>query len=54
MKIVTDHIHPPIPCRDFDWCAVTEDYDGESGDPIGYGATEQAAIDDLMQQMEDV
>ena len=51
MKIHTDHIFPPIPIRDRDWCATVDGY--EPGDPIGWGATEQDAIDDLMDQLED-
>jgi hypothetical protein len=46
--IRTDFIYPPIPDRQFDWCAVNDDtYDGE-GCLIGYGEDEQAAIDDLL------
>lgn len=53
MKIVTDFVYPPIPIRQFDWSAVDDDtYDGE-GCKIGYGATEQEAIDDLLDQMND-
>lgn len=44
-KIVTRNIRPPVPGRQFDWQATWEGYD--LGDPVGYGATEQAAIDDL-------
>ena len=44
-KIITNHIYPPIPPRDFDWSAVLDGY--EPGAPIGYGATEQEAIADL-------
>jgi hypothetical protein len=44
-KIVTRVIYPPIPIRDFDWCAHFDDEEG----PTGWGATEQAAIDDLIQ-----
>ena len=52
MKIVTEFIYPPIPDRSHDWCAVDDDtYEGP-GCKIGYGATEQEAIDDLMEQME--
>lgn len=47
-KIRTENIFPPIPDRQFDWSAVFEDY--EPGCPIGYGPTEQAAIDDLIEQ----
>lgn len=53
MRIRTDFIYPPIPIRDFDWQAVDSDtYDGE-GCPIGFGKTEQEAIDDLLMQIED-
>ena len=52
MKIVTRYDPPPIPPRCFDWCAVDDDtYEG--GCPIGYGATEQEAIDDLQEQIEE-
>lgn len=52
MTIKTQCICPPIPVRSFDWCAVDDDtYDGP-GCPIGYGATEQEAIDDLLAQLE--
>jgi hypothetical protein len=51
MKIRTEYVYPPIPVRDFDWSAVDDDtYDGP-GSPIGTGATEQAAIADLLQQI---
>jgi hypothetical protein len=56
MKIVTEFVYPPIPIRQFDWSAIDGDtYDGaeDSRCPIGYGATEQAAIDDLLDQMND-
>ena len=43
--IKTDHIYPPIPIREYDWCAY---YDGlEEDGPQGFGRTEQAAIEDL-------
>ena len=55
MKIITRYVYPPIPVRQFDWSAVTDDYDGaeDSHCPIGYGATEAEAIADLKQQLED-
>lgn len=55
IKLRTDFIYPPIPIRTHDWSAVTDDYDGadDSNCPIGYGATEQQAIDDLIMQIED-
>jgi hypothetical protein len=45
-KIRTDFWMKPIPPRQFDWCATFDDYEG--GGPIGYGATEQEAIADLL------
>jgi hypothetical protein len=51
LRIKTSHIHPPIPTRSFDWSAVDDStYDGP-GSPIGRGATEQEAIDDLLEQL---
>lgn len=53
MKIVTRYDPKPIPIRTADWLAVDDDtYDGP-GSPIGCGATEQEAIDDLKDQLED-
>jgi hypothetical protein len=50
MKICTEFICPPIPDRRFDWSAVDDDtYEG--GAPIGYGATEEEAIADLLEQI---
>lgn len=63
-KVRTDCVQPPIPVRDFDWCAVLHDYyDGApdyEGAPrkhnlctvIGTGATEEKAIDDLLEQVD--
>lgn len=46
-KIVTSHVYPPIPVRDFDWCAH---YDGEEeAGGYGYGATEAEAIRDFIE-----
>jgi hypothetical protein len=47
--ILTYNINPPVPSRRFDWTATLDDYD--AGDAIGYGATEQAAIGELMGQL---
>jgi len=49
--IRTHYDPPPIPDRRHDWRAVTADY--EPGAPVGYGATEQEAIVDLLDQLED-
>jgi hypothetical protein len=63
MKITTDYWPKPIPQRDFDWSAIDEDtydadWEGEergfvSKSPIGYGATEEEAIADLIGQFID-
>ena len=42
---------PPIPLRQFDWKALRDGY--EPGMPVGYGATEEAAITDLLEQETD-
>jgi hypothetical protein len=45
-KIVTRCEFPPIPIREFDWCAF---YEGtEETGPRGYGATEAEAIEDFV------
>lgn len=51
VRIRTDYIFPPIPVRSFDWQATGDSY--EPGHPIGHGRTEQEAIEDLLEQMED-
>jgi len=43
-KILTSYIFPPIPIRDFDWCAY---YDGEEEAHCGWGKTEKEAIQEL-------
>ena len=50
-QILTEHVYPPIPDRSHDWRAYRDGY--EPGKPVGYGPTEQAAINDLLEQ-EDV
>ena len=50
--MIRTHYDPkPIPSRDYDWTATTEDYDGSG--PVGYGATEEGAIADLKEQLAD-
>jgi hypothetical protein len=50
--IKTSHICPPIPFRGHDWCAY-DDRLGEDASPYGWGETEDEAIADLLEQMED-
>lgn len=61
-NIKTEFVYPPIPIRKFDWSATLDGYDpGEpdeggtyhGGDPIGHGATEAEAIDELTALLED-
>lgn len=49
--VITSETWAPIPIRNMDWEAVTDNY--EPGDPVGHGATEQEAIADLLEQLED-
>lgn len=50
-RITTAQINPPIPIRGFDWSAC---FDGcEPGDLVGYGATEDEAVKDLLGQVEE-
>ena len=52
MKIRTDYDPKPIPVRNCDWTAVDDDtYEG--GMLIGYGTTEQQAIADLLENIEE-
>jgi len=46
--IRTEHVYPPIPSRLFDWCATYDNY--EPGAPIGWGATKESAIRDLLDE----
>jgi hypothetical protein len=50
-KIVTSYVCPPIPDRNFDWCAY---FDGEEeAGGYGYGATEAEAIQDFIDNLDD-
>lgn len=50
MKIITSHMPPPIPIRDFDWTAYVDgEYD--IGQPLGEGKTEADAIADLLEKL---
>lgn len=50
-KIIVS-FNPSSPHKSWDWCAVTDDYDGQEDDPIGYGSTALEAIEILMEQLE--
>ncbi len=49
--IVASFDWPPIADRSLDWSAVTTDY--EPGHPIGHGRTKEAAIADLLEQLDE-
>jgi hypothetical protein len=51
MKIITNYAYPPIPIRQFDWSAITDNY--EAGSPIGYGETKDQAVADLLDQLDE-
>lgn len=56
-KICTEYWPKPIPLRQFDWIAVTDDYDWAPDArpmPVGYGRTEAEAIADLQAQIDEV
>ena len=46
-KIITSFVFPPIPVRDFDWCAYFDDL-GADCSPYGYGRTEEEARQELV------
>ncbi len=46
-KVIASNICPPIPSRDYDWVAHREGWD--LGEPIGYGATKEEAIKELLE-----
>jgi hypothetical protein len=52
MPIVIKYDPKPIPNREFDWSATPENY--EPGSPVGFGRTEQEAVDDLLDQLEEI
>lgn len=46
-------VAPPIPWRNFDWCAIDSNtYDGQ-GSPIGFGRTPIDAINELFDEIEE-
>jgi hypothetical protein len=65
MTIQTSYWPKPIPSRNFDWSAIDADtydasYEGEDengshwkASPQGFGATEQEAIEDLLEQIQE-
>lgn len=51
-KIITTHEYPPVSNRKYDWVANRQEWD--EGDPIGTGATELDAINDLVNQEKEI
>ena len=49
-RVRTQCVCPPIPLRHFDWCAWV---DGEEEGPVGWGPTEDIALEDLADKMEE-
>lgn len=49
--IKTEHVYPPVPWRHDDWAAYRDGY--EPGALVGTGATEAAAIADLLEREAD-
>lgn len=60
MKIVTEYDPPPIPrASQWAWSAIDQEtYDGADDSKlrhkVGHGATEEEAIADLMEQLEEL
>ena len=55
-QIDTIYERKAIPSRDFDWTAVTDNYDGAEDaarSPTGHGTTETEAVADLESQLQD-
>ena len=50
LTIVISEEFPPIPTRAFDYRATLDGYEG--GDPQGFGATPDAAVAELLDQVE--
>jgi hypothetical protein len=51
-KIVTEYNYPSIPVRDYDWRAYREGWDLD--ELIGYGKTKEQAIQDLLDQEQEL
>jgi hypothetical protein len=49
LAVKVEPVYPPIPTRNFDWMACIEG--NEEDGPYGRGPTEDAAIEDLIEQV---
>jgi hypothetical protein len=47
--IIVKHVYPPIPIRSFDWKVAYEDI-GEEDQIVSWGATPEAAVNDLLSE----
>jgi len=50
--IIVDNIRPPVPSVRFDWCAYVDGRE-ECQRLHGYGPTQQAAVEELMEAIEE-
>lgn len=50
-KIIIHFENPPIPVRNFDWCATRDGW--EPGQPIGWGKIPQDALQNLLDEEEE-
>jgi hypothetical protein len=55
-KVNIHFVYPPIPLRQFDWCATFDDDEpNDDGQMLaGYGKTEAEALEDLLTTWEDL
>lgn len=51
MKIRTEYVRTPISDRNSDWCAYDDNTYNGPGSVIGWGATREEAISNLMEEM---
>jgi hypothetical protein len=53
--ICTRHVFPPIPLRDYDWCAWDEQHNPGAEYPhmVGWGKTQDDAIEDLLRLLDE-
>lgn len=51
IRIKTSYVCPPIPCLGADWEAI-DDATYDMDEPVGRGATEIEAVQDLLEQLE--
>lgn len=52
IRLATSFDHPPIPVRHYDWSAY-DDRTADIGMTVGNGSTENEAINDLLERLEE-